>query len=837
MSDLSATIRLRPTRIAFLVRPTNLPAIRTFMRICACLWGGAYNPIIPVFRSQPEDWRPDIPERLTGAEIARGYVEFFEPDAFVEADSNLLEKIGLGAIRDKHGVHERIIPLEELLACQSHHDWSELAMGLGVIDVLKHVYETEQRFELRDKHPACLVKPNRGTAFVEAMFGVYPTDKPSDYIARAYRDVFKPKNLDATSETWLKVYTRGAVTPLRLTAYKLEANHSWRHDPVFYVFDPAKSTDLIDLWNLRLEPKPLRPIPIDWWPDLADEVGKAIVAQHRPLQGNPHDVMHRTTIEFARSIDEARRKDMLAMLNPDLPRGSWAYKTWRTRIWKQYVDEHIVPTRPLRITAQEKRITLAVRDNHPPIADFRALAPDFASLYGGGHHARWVNVVNLSAFRRHDIATVLPFNVTDPTWPRVDHLGERVVVGTEGWSFAQIHKESTETIQLQTQEEAVIGSLKQLGVEAHLSEPGRIAKQVLHHLGGTWGIHLLADSDTLKLLNEMAGGVRKRGKDDGEIEEVFGRRSRSAKQWQDLIARRRERRPLPEIDISHFTDRNVLRLGLTTTCPHCTAENWHSLTVADYEISCERCLERYPFPQGALRSNNGNWSYRVIGPFSAPDYARGSYGALLALNVLYDIGFSHSEMTFSPALELRVDDGSPCEADYVAWISSQSMGETLHPELVIGEAKSLGDGDLIKLHDLTQLRRIAKKLPGATIVISVMRDEFTEGEKSMLLPFVKWTRRLDKNWEPTNPVILLTGVELFYKLNLSSTWKDKGGRHAKFASYEYRHRLRRLAEATQAIYLDLPSFSEDQEAALERRRSRFGSVAASTQPVAVDSGR
>ena len=83
VSDLSATIRLRPTRIALLVRPVNLPAIRTFMRICTCLWGGVYNPIIPIFRPQPKDWRTELPELMTGAEIARGYVEFFEPDAFV----------------------------------------------------------------------------------------------------------------------------------------------------------------------------------------------------------------------------------------------------------------------------------------------------------------------------------------------------------------------------------------------------------------------------------------------------------------------------------------------------------------------------------------------------------------------------------------------------------------------------------------------------------------------------------------------------------------------------------------------------------------------------------
>ena len=563
---------------------------------------------------------------MTGAEITRGYVEFFEPDAFVEAEPDLLEKVGLGSIRDKRRIHRRIMPLQELLTCQRNRTWSEPTIGLGVIDVLRHIYETERRFELRDKHPAILIKQSGATALVEAMFGLYPSDQSSVYITKAYRDVFKPRELDATPETWPEIFIRGAVTPLRVTEYHLEGNRSWHHDPVIFVFDPARSTDLIDLWNMRIEPNPLLPIPLGWWPDLLDEVQKTIVAQHQPLHGNSSGVMNSTTIEFARSIGEAQGKRILGMLSSNLPRGSWVWKPWRNRIWEKWEDERIEPPRPLRVTAQKKRVKLTVRGSGPPISDFEALDPDFASLYGGGHDARWVNVVNLRGLSRQDIATVFPFNVTDPAWPRLHYFGERVVVGTEGWSFVQRYKESTGSIQFQTHEEGVIGSLKRLGVEAHLSQPGHIAKQILHHLGGLTGVRLLADGETLKLLNKMAGGVRTRKDGKEETEEVFDRRTWPEQKWKKVIAQRRKRLPLPEIKVSDFTKHNVLRLGVTTKCPHCTAMNWHSLTVADYEITCERCLESYPFPQGSLMRSNGNWSYRVIGPFSIPDYARGSYG-------------------------------------------------------------------------------------------------------------------------------------------------------------------------------------------------------------------
>ena len=115
------------------------------MRICACLWGGAYNPISPVFRKRPRDWRPDIPDFLTGVQIARGYVEYFERDVFVEADPKLLERIGLGELRDTSALRPPVIPLDALLACRPNRDRSEFEFGLGIVDVLNDIYEREQR--------------------------------------------------------------------------------------------------------------------------------------------------------------------------------------------------------------------------------------------------------------------------------------------------------------------------------------------------------------------------------------------------------------------------------------------------------------------------------------------------------------------------------------------------------------------------------------------------------------------------------------------------------------------------------------------------------------------
>ncbi len=142
--------------------------------------------------------------------------------------------------------------------------------------------------------------------------------------------------------------------------------------------------------------------------------------------------------------------------------------------------------------------------------------------------------------------------------------------------------------------------------------------------------------------------------------------------------------------------------------------------------------------------------------------------------------------------------------DFVAWRRDERHGAHNPPELLIGETKSLGRGELIRRKDLTKLKAIGRKLPGAIIVISVLRENFTPSEKKLLQPFVKWGRRPDEHGRPTNPVILLTAHELFVEHLIIATWKELGEPYKAFAEYRHTRNLYNFADATQRIHLGLP---------------------------------
>jgi hypothetical protein len=700
MGEISGTVSLRPARIGFLVRPTDFTSVRTFMRHCTCIWGGLYNPIIPVFRNPPIEWKREPYDRLRGLSIAKGYLNFFEPDVYVEAEKGLLETVGLAAARQKLAIYSDVITLDEFLVTEPHRDWSEPAFGQGITDVQSHIYNTEQRFERQEPREALLVKRDRRSAVTEAIFGAYPTQKDADYFAANYRAIFKPTEVSATPEAWRKVFEQNAVTPLRVTRYGLDTQRFWHHDTLIYVFDPSRATDLIDLWNLRLEPHLVVPMPIDWFEPLADSIFKIIKSVHRPIQGNPQGLMHNATIEFGRSISTERANELLRTLKPGLPQGALAVKHWRNLIWVEHHDNRVHRDRRMKVVASERSTKMFFKDGGDLSTSFPSLSPDFATRYGGRRH-RWANAVRLSGHGPDDIATILPFNLLDPDWPPARMGGDRVLVGSEGLIFIEQFKDSDQYVQLLASDQAFVGWLERQGIKAGLSEPGRIAKQMLENLGGMWGVHLLADMETLELLNKMAGAVRRRSNEDDTIEETFELRTAPLKDWIDLIERRKQKRRLPSVTLENFTSKNIIKVGLETDCPYCRAKNWSSMTAVDYTLTCDRCLKSYDFPQARLREQSKNFYYRVVGPFSVPDYGRGSYASLLTLRVISRFKLM-DDLTFSTAMNLAFD-GKDHEVDFLAWRRDDRIDYNEPPEFIVGEAKSRGKGQLIKAHDLAHM--------------------------------------------------------------------------------------------------------------------------------------
>ncbi len=78
MPSGTLTVKLRPLRLAFVVDPRDNAAVLEAIQTCSFLWGGAFNPIVPAFRTLTKRERL-VYQGATRHNIIEGYIEAFDP--------------------------------------------------------------------------------------------------------------------------------------------------------------------------------------------------------------------------------------------------------------------------------------------------------------------------------------------------------------------------------------------------------------------------------------------------------------------------------------------------------------------------------------------------------------------------------------------------------------------------------------------------------------------------------------------------------------------------------------------------------------------------------------
>jgi hypothetical protein len=297
---LLGSVKLRPVRLGFLLPPHDLGLVRRVARLCCCLWGGRYNPIIPFFESALPHWIAPH-QSVPGLDVARGYVDFFEPDVLVEAVEGMAAEIGWNHDKIRFDL-PRVITLEQFYEID-FRGRVEFAAGLDIVNVMHHLYDQEYKYQRRHKMSYAVIEPLDDDAFFDVVLGTYPDLEELEYIKKAYHDIFEPEVLPSTASTSLKIMSEGYACPLWLTRHGLEESLGrGRSDSTIFIFDPDSSQDVIEYWNYRLFHRRIVPISLKWFAEHVSFLRDLIVRTHRPIPGNPFGTMFNTVVCFAMSI-------------------------------------------------------------------------------------------------------------------------------------------------------------------------------------------------------------------------------------------------------------------------------------------------------------------------------------------------------------------------------------------------------------------------------------------------------------------------------------------------------------------------------------------------------
>jgi len=812
----TGSVNYRPVRIGFLVPPDDLHIISRVAQLSACLWGGRYNPIIPFFEKGGERWIEPFFEN-DGIEVARGYIDFFEPDVLVEAIPGMAAILGWKERETVMGLPS-VVPLERFYEID-YRGRAKFAAGVDIVDVMYHLYDSEFKYERRHKRPFAVVEENDGDAYFDVVGGRYPHDEAISYIASTYKEVFDPSCLPANASTAQKFLAEGYAGPMWISRHGLEERLGRRRasDNRFYIFDSTNPGDVIDYWNFRLVEHAI-PINLAWLPEHRDFMRDLITKVHRPIPGNPFGTHFRSSVQFANSITDDRLSAISREHLSDLPDMSY-FASRDGHVWRN--GQQAGGWRETKILATGKSISFDEQTNAEGYIKIPSPAPPFLNASGQYSTNHWINLVEpATSDTNDDVAIIYPTNIWAPGFPHLGNYGG-LRIGREGWAISQHISIGYSLLRPQKGRDAIIEWFKTKGISARPSEEGQVAAQVIAAAGSLTACGMFGNRQTIVLLNEMAEGHTTRVRDGVRITTNTPDRSKHINTISQHFAKRAKGRYWNELD--QFLKQSVFRAGLQVKCPTCAYHIWFALDAIGYSPTCSRCLNQFKFSETPAALHDVNWYYRVIGPFAAPDYARGGYAVALTLRSLaprYD-----SEMTWSTGLALEEPN---CEIDFFAWCrpSRRLSDERDEPLILIGEAKSFGR-ESFDPKAIASLKKVAERIPGALMVVSSLRDiaEYAEPEILRLQELATWGRRSTHRGRPCNPLIVLTATELFAQVTIYEGWKGKDGQPDELVKYPSTDpsNLYEMSELTLRRYLHIESFWDAQARAynLPLQRSRL----------------
>ena len=798
----SIDIKTRPLKLAFLVDPNNGAQVRDAIRLASTLWGGTYFPIIPLHKRMPVTWRQKPLKTPPARTVILGYIDAFDPDVLVQFSAALPGYI------DETGL--RVIRPEEVWETLDEGRSFSPKFGLGIFEILREVFD--ENFKFKAKYPISVILPHipsRLSLFWASLFGELP-ERHREIVELHYAEALEIQSVDVKNDNVAELLAPKVRFPKRLVQHGIATHtRSSRLQTGFVFFlDATKVEDVIDFWNLRALGKPVIPIPKQLTnnPQLNEYVIEFVKEHRRHWPHNPK-VCDLTSFVRARNCSMEDMQAYAASLKferePDDPSsdGFLSLQHWYPRVWDEWARDKDGAVPDDLYAKEGESVDIGETDELqfriPPVL------PSFAQPHGYHGEPRCANEISFRFYgKREYLAEVFPRAAGKHFLHAISELGSvgEWRIGRNGL-VKLVKYEFTSTRNVPTAEAMFFAWLSDLGWTPGLSPPGKLAKQLHRKTGGYPGI--LANEKMLGLLEHMNGGkVRQDGsptdKNDVNRERYLEVGEVKKRLSHDMLKGRLH---------DSLVSMGAFKMGLEVQCTECQRRSWFPLGSVRDMFTCPKCLTTFP-AIGNLRGSK--WCYKTSGPFSVPEYAEGAYGVILSLQLFGDHKLG---MRVTPVMSFtaKAPGKKELEADFALFWQQTIFGEESNG-LLFGECKSYGR---FEKKDYDRMRYLAKMFPGAVLVFSTLRKALSPKEITEIGKIAKKGRKYWKAEQPVNAVLILTGTELFAHVAPPYCWDD-----ATKKRFEHVHGFLDLCDATQQLYLNLPSWRAEWQQQFDRRRAR-----------------
>ncbi len=843
MINGTVNITQRPIKLAFLVDITDKNAVLEAIRVNSFLWGGAFNPIIPVYDRKPKILSNDFFfKREKNENVIKGYLNAYDPDFVVQLGKCAGKNIDIGG-REK-------ITVNDILSGLS--DDGTIGYGIGLDEVLGYFYSKELKFVR--KYPPKIIKPKfpvRNKLFFASVFGDLSEDLDKEFI-KGYSEAFDIKTPTCNFSNYHELMDKNNLFLRRFTSLYIDAIGGRPFDNrLLFFLDASNLIDIIDFWNLRALGIAVIPIPkqagkTEAIKKFANDFINNSFRQHR---FNPQ-IYFTATLQKGRSISEADAQDFLTFLDIKLDDATKQSKIsarfWYPRIWDEWAREKDGGE------SSEFEAKTAQRDlsGNLKSIDFKTLSPEFLARFGGHGTPRFANEIQLRTYGDTEVlAEVMPQGDAELASKIGGYGHNEWRLSKKGLVYLSQHTEWTVHLPLPKAEPVFLDWMKSLGwTEAKISSAGHVGKQLIKHLGGIWGIETIRNEKLLGLLGTLTGQDTLLASLSTKITKLekslkttsHEEASKKVAEFLIELEDARQAKELKEGPILHnhllaeiskavsedrfkkdpnrYLERlmeiNMFRLGVLIQCPICQKNSWYSLEELKYELQCPKCLDKFSPPVHSP-TKHMQWAYRPFGPFSLPNHASGNYSVLLTLR------FFSKELdgavTPSMSFVLKKDAQPEFEVDLgMLFSGSKFSSSTVVP--IFCDCKSWNKFDEKGIRDMENL---GQQTPGAILVFSTFRKTLDVSDKFLLTALVKRSRKNRMARKPFNQIMILTGTELFADFGPPECWEN-GTDEQKILAKTYRRYegIDELCDITQQMYLKFKPWHEEEREYYEAKKAK-----------------
>ncbi len=665
MATTSTTVRHRPNRIGFLVRPGELADLEQAAGICTLLWGGLRNPIIPV--AAKDDATAD-----------RLLKEFQVDVLFSITESDPIKQF---AERYPYLRNPQLSAREIF-----KEDWHTKKKKIAYLDVLNAVeryWERDFKHAPAERDSTCRLvtweETDRLKEVFALSFGAYPTNLN---LMHRFRESFlnglRAKEIVIGTSDNVDAAIAEAITPMRLTAIDLQGfQGSFRTWQGGVDFGDAKNVaDLTTFWNLRAAGADME------FASLADlaRVEDYIKAHLQRLddQANRHpNIESHIAICYRDHHDQVvaaiqnfpTKKRILLCHCDDLADGHLITKPAMFCFdWESTVG--FVEHENGRYT-----VTLPLPDKHFLVNSGRSVNDQSMAVSVEPHGSFGYPDHTLSPPFVPELSEVYSRKISIDPW-RVRSEEEGIGVFTEaGDKTLQLHPIPNVAV--------IEALLDRAGLKVRASAGGRLADRLLEKLNGLEGARVFKIRGVRQLVARLTSQT------------AVGRGDATKAIWNDGQFKEHERlyieqREAPTLGTDATFDfllrKDFFRAGLELTCDHCGLESWLSLRQIDDEWVCEYCGHKNTTSMHIR--NRGDWKFRKSGLLAKDNNQEGAIPVLLSLLVLERVFMGDATLRMTSA---NIEGIPKCEIDFM---TVHHRGDEI--EWALGEAKSAGgkiDGD------------------------------------------------------------------------------------------------------------------------------------------------